>query len=266
MLIVNADDWGRSRTATDNSLTCFRSGRITSVSAMVFMADSARGAKLANDAGVDTGLHANFSEEFNSNGVPPEVRQAQDRIRRFLRSNRYALLLYNPFLRREFALVFRAQWDEFARLFGSPPSRIDGHQHMHLATNLLVQNLLPAGTRVRRSFSFRPGQKSVINRAYRRVVDWRLSRRHRLTDSFFALSSNLEPARLQAIVTLSRAANVELMTHPWNPREFDWLMSPAWLEMAGDVMAAVAADLRPPAPIPSPVVSSSSSKHGHEFC
>jgi hypothetical protein len=55
-----------------------------------------------------------------------------------------------------------------------------------------------------------------------------------LTDFFFALSSNLERAKLQAILALSRTANVELMTHTWNQSEFNWLMSKAYVDTMGD--------------------------------
>jgi len=37
MLIINADNWGRSAVETDAVLTCYQEGRITSVSAMMFM-------------------------------------------------------------------------------------------------------------------------------------------------------------------------------------------------------------------------------------
>jgi predicted glycoside hydrolase/deacetylase ChbG (UPF0249 family) len=37
MLIINADDFGRSTVETDAILGCYKAGRITSVSAMVFM-------------------------------------------------------------------------------------------------------------------------------------------------------------------------------------------------------------------------------------
>jgi predicted glycoside hydrolase/deacetylase ChbG (UPF0249 family) len=47
VLIINADDWGRSPAETDAALDCFSNGRITSVTAMVFMADSKRAADLA---------------------------------------------------------------------------------------------------------------------------------------------------------------------------------------------------------------------------
>ncbi|HET6489004.1 MAG TPA: ChbG/HpnK family deacetylase, partial [Syntrophales bacterium] len=65
MLIVNADDWGRNRVATDRSLELHRNGRITAVSAMVFMEDSERAAELARMNGLDVGLHLNFTTPFN---------------------------------------------------------------------------------------------------------------------------------------------------------------------------------------------------------
>ena len=64
MLIINADDWGRSIMETDATLRCYKVGRVTSVSAMMFMSDSERAAELARENGVDTGLHLNFSEPF----------------------------------------------------------------------------------------------------------------------------------------------------------------------------------------------------------
>ena len=44
---------------------------------------------------------------------------------------------------------------------------------MHLATNVLAQRILPAGFKVRRSFSFQAGEKSSVNRWYRAAVDRR---------------------------------------------------------------------------------------------
>ena len=225
MLIVNADDWGRSKDATDTALACYRRGRISSASAMVFMADSARGAKLANECGIDVGLHINFSESFTDSGVPEQVRRSHERIRRFLTASKYALLFYHPFLRKEFSLVFHAQAQEFLKLFGRTPSHMDGHQHMHLCSNMLLQGIIPEGVRVRRSFSFRPGQKSLANRAYRSWVDRLLRMKHHTTDFFFALPQHLPVARLAPVAKLAGQHSVELMTHPQVSREFDCLMS-----------------------------------------
>jgi len=45
-LIINADDWGCDRGATDRTLDCIMRGTVSSVSAMVFMADSERSAEV----------------------------------------------------------------------------------------------------------------------------------------------------------------------------------------------------------------------------
>jgi len=225
MLIINADDWGRDSVSTDTGLACYRQGRISSTSAMVFMEDSERGADLAATVGIDTGLHINFTQRFNHPGCPQWVVREQDRIRRFLELSKYALLIYNPFLCRAFKSVFNAQLCEFVRIFGRDPSHFDGHQHMHLGSNMLFQRIIPPGVRVRRSFSFRSGEKSAVNRVYRRLVDRRLAQTYQLTESFFALSSNLGAGKLEAMFALAGEANVELMTHTWNQPEYDLLMS-----------------------------------------
>lgn len=225
MLIVNADDLGRDREATDSALACHAQQRITSASAMVFMTDSHRAAELAGAAGLEVGLHLNFSEPFTGADVPGAVREAQNALCRFLKRSRYSLLIYRPSLRDAFQRVYEAQHDEFTRRCQREPSHLDGHQHMHLATNVLFQQLLPAGTRVRRSFSFGPGEKNLANRCYRAAVDRCLARRHRITDYFFSLAHHLAAPRLARVVALARNSNVELMAHPALRPEFDFLLS-----------------------------------------
>jgi chitin disaccharide deacetylase len=225
MLIINADDLGRSKAATDNALSCYARQRITSTSAMVFMEDSERAAQLAEAAGIDVGLHINFSERFTGGSVLEELHDSQERLCRFLRRNKYAHLLYNPFLSEQFRKVFQAQYREFIRLYGRGPSHLDGHQHMHLASNMLVEGIIPRGTKVRRSFSFWPGEKSFANRLYRAGVDRWLGRRHRLTDFFFALSQHSDLTRLERVIGLAEDATVELMAHPQLRQEYDLLMS-----------------------------------------
>src|SRR5262245_3873622 len=98
MLIINADDWGRSVTETDAALKCHREGRVTSASAMVFMEDSERAAELARENTLDIGLHLNLSEGLKSIQCPTRLLDYHHRIAHFLRRNRYSQLLYNPFL------------------------------------------------------------------------------------------------------------------------------------------------------------------------
>jgi hypothetical protein len=214
MLIINADDWGRSRMETDAALQCFQHGAITRVSAMVFMEDSERAADVAKSCGVDVGLHLNLTEAFVT-GVPSSaVIDAHSRTSRFLKSSKYAQLLYHPLLREAFQRTYQAQAAEFLRLYGKAPSHIDGHHHMHLCTNMLADAIIPMGHRVRRNFSFKSGEKGWLNRAFRRASDWWLSRNYRLTDYFFALSQHLSVAALDRVTSLSKTSSVELMTHP----------------------------------------------------
>src|SRR5438045_1263834 len=102
MLIINADDWGRSMPETDAALRCYNRGRITSVSAMVFMDDSERAAELAKENELDVGLHLNFTDKFTANQYPGTLGSYHSKIVRFLRGNKYAQLLYSPFLWIEF--------------------------------------------------------------------------------------------------------------------------------------------------------------------
>lgn len=224
MLIVNADDWGRCVAETDAALQCFKQGRVTSVSAMVFMADSERAAQLSRTNEVDVGLHLNFAEQFTAQNAQSPLLEAQARLIGFLMGSRYAQLLYNPLLRRQFTCSCQAQFREFERLYGKQPSHIDGHHHMHLCANMLFASSLPRGSKLRRNFSFWPGEKSAVNRAYRAAVDFWLGRRHRLTDYFFDLTQSIHEKKMPRVAALAKSFNVELMTHPRLELEFDYLM------------------------------------------
>jgi predicted glycoside hydrolase/deacetylase ChbG (UPF0249 family) len=70
LLIVNADDVGHDRAATDATLECVEAGRITSVSAMVHMEDSRRASEILGPADVGIGLHLNVSEGFTDPQPP----------------------------------------------------------------------------------------------------------------------------------------------------------------------------------------------------
>jgi hypothetical protein len=222
-LIVNADDWGRDLQNTERTLECVVRGTVSSVSAMVFMEDSERAATIARDRRIDTGLHLNFTTPFSAPGAPARLIEHQSRIARYLRRHRLAQVVFHPGLTSSFKCVLAAQIDEFIRLYGTEPGRIDGHHHMHLCANVLLGKLLPKGTIVRRSFSFRPGDKSYGNLLYRGIVDSTLRKRHCLADYFFSLPP-LEPQeRLERILALSHKFVVEVETHPVNEVEYQFL-------------------------------------------
>jgi chitin disaccharide deacetylase len=222
-LIINADDWGRDVHTTNCIFDCIRCGSVSSTSAMVFMPDSARAAAIALAESIDAGLHLNLTTPFAASSLPAVLQRHHERVVRFLTSNRLARLFYHPGLTQSFHYVVAAQLEEFCRLYGSGPRRVDGHHHMHLAANVLLSNLLPGGTIARRNFSFQAGEKSLANRAFRKATDAILAKRHRLPDYFFALVP-LEPAeRLEHIVELSKNTVVEVETHPSNAAEYRFL-------------------------------------------
>ena len=223
-LIVNADDWGRNHETTERIYECVLRGRVSSVSAMVFMEDSDRAATVARERAIDAGLHLNLTTVFSASRCSSSLAQRQQELAKHLRRHRLSQVMFHPALTRSFEYVVSAQLDEFARLYGALPERIDGHHHMHLCSNVLLGKLLPAGTMVRRNFSFQPGEKSLYNRLYRRIVDRKLARRHRLTDYFFSLAPLDPPGRLQRIFSLARQSVVEVETHPVNADEYGFLI------------------------------------------
>jgi hypothetical protein len=164
--------------------------------------------------------------------------ERQRRIAAYLRRHRLAQLVFNPALVKSFEYVVAAQIDEFHRLYGADPTRLDGHHHMHLCANVLLQGLLPPGALVRRNFSFQPGEKGIVNRSYRRFVDGWLIRRHRLADYFFSLAPLEPPGRLQRIFSLARQHVIELETHPIQPDEYQFLAAGRIFRWTADVTIA----------------------------
>lgn len=225
MLVINADDWGRDSRTTNRILDCVKCGAVSAVSAMVFMEDSERAAIIARDANIAAGLHLNFTTGFTGSSPAAALVDHHARVSRYLLQSSFAAVMFHPGLSNSFEYLVRTQCDEFAKLYGKMPDRFDGHHHMHLCANVLLQNLLPSGAMVRRSFSFRPGEKPVWNRAWRRLIDAKLKRRHCVADFFFSIAP-LEPRqRLEAIFTLAADSFVELETHPVAPDEHEYLTS-----------------------------------------
>ena len=236
-LIINADDWGKDLATTDRILECFSRRVISSASGMVFMEDSERAADLAREKRVDIGLHLNLTEAFSGHNVPAKLQEHHGRVGRFLRRSRFSQIVYHPGLAASFEFVTKAQLDEFQRIYGEAPRRIDGHHHMHLSENVLRGKLLPAGTLVRRNFSFTGGEKSWFNRQYRKFVDARLLRRHQLADFLFSIVP-MQTERLQRIISLARTSLVELETHPGKIEELAFLTSPAMAGLLGGLPIA----------------------------
>jgi chitin disaccharide deacetylase len=237
-LVVNADDWGRDPLTTERILECSERGAVSSVSAMVFMEDSERAAAVARKKGIEAGLHLNFTTQFSAANCPAGLRERQQGVGHHLLRHRFAQIVFHPGLTRSFEYLVAAQIDEFRRIYGVEPVRLDGHHHMHLCANVVLQRLLPPGTMVRRNFSFEQGEKGLANRLYRKALDLTLTRRHLMTDFFFSLAP-LEPAdRLERIYSLARQFVVELETHPVQPEEYRYLVGGEIYRQIGDARIA----------------------------
>lgn len=238
LLIVNADDWGRDTRTTDRMLVCLLRQSVSSVSAMVFMEDTDRAAQLASEHRIDAGLHLNLSLAFSSSVCPLNLKEQQRKLIVYLTRHPLARVFYNPWLARTFEYVVKAQLEEFGRIFGRLPQRIDGHHHLHLCANVQKGKLLPEGTLVRRNFSFLPGEKNLLNRFYRKTVDKRLAGRHRIVDYLFPLAPLVPTGRLERIGMLAKKNVVEVETHPVNSDEYRFLTGDGVVQWARETPIA----------------------------
>lgn len=231
MLIITADDYGRNVRATDCILECIHNRRTTSASAMVFMEDSERAATLACQANLEVGLHLNLSEAFSGAALDDNIRRQHTLIVRYLNRHRCAHLFFNPFLVKAFRDVVQSQWTEFIRLYGRPPDFVNGHHHMHLSANVLIQCLLPAGSKMRGPFTFKAGEKSRLNRWYRSRVARNLRRTFFTPDYLYSIEPITDTTRLQMIARESFDKNVELEVHPEHFDQHQFLLSPDFLTL-----------------------------------
>lgn len=226
MLISNADDFGINETATSNILKCYEKHIVMAASAMVFMKASEEAARASRGSGLDVGLHLNLTSPFTGGKIPEDLAEHQARLNSFLRRNKYNLVLYNPYLTKSFHETVGHQYHEFLRLYGSPPSHIDGHHHMHLSTNILLSRLLPKAPVIRRNFSFTIQEKGIFSKLYRMLTDGILSTQHRVVGSFFSIEPFENIPRLSRIIELAQTSDVELMSHPERPGELSFMTGP----------------------------------------
>lgn len=231
LLIVNADGFGRIQAATDAITECFHGRGITSATAMVWMEDSRRAAELARTYGLPIGLHLNLTEPFTDPDTPSSVRDRQAGLISYFRS--IARWAFNPVLHRAVALAIRDQLDEFQHLYGGEPSHVDGHHHVEFTPHVLLARTLPRTIKLRRTYTFPRGEKSIANRVFREAMHIALARRHPTTRYFFSirqLCPELGGRDLDAKLDLARRVPVEVMCHPEWDDERRLLNSSDWLD------------------------------------
>jgi chitin disaccharide deacetylase len=232
LLIVNADDWGIEDRATDAIARCVEAGRVTSISAMVWMRDAERAARLARERGIPAGLHFNLIEPYVTKRC-----ERQERVAAWFGASRRRRWLPAVGLRRDIRYAVEDQLEGFREHYGTEPTHIDGHQHFHLNPTVLAA--LPKGQPVRASFTFEAREKSWLNRAARAVTNQVVQRRFGSTRWFFDIAG-LQPGQLE----VARSGAVEVMCHPGREEEERLLLSDEWAEAVGGLELGSFADLR----------------------
>jgi chitin disaccharide deacetylase len=243
LLVINADDWGAHAATTDAILHCFRAGRVSSATAMVFMEDSARAAAIGRRVGMPIGLHLNLTQPFAAAAVPEAVRASQQRLARHFRHIRLMRCVYDPRIRGYVERCIADQLEAFEAAYGSAPTHLDGHNHVHVCPNVLLSRTASRVRAARTTHSRSARTPAAAVRALRRRV---IRRRFLSTDHLFAISA-VHPALggrgLEPMLELARRGSVELMVHPSRAEEYDVLMSDSWRRAIATVPLGSFADL-----------------------
>jgi predicted glycoside hydrolase/deacetylase ChbG (UPF0249 family) len=231
LLIVNADDFGHDESATDLTIECFRQGAITSATAMVHMQDSERAADRAREAGLPTGLHINFTEEFTGAAIPDAVRRRQAEACSTMNSHLgIRRWTYDPRIQGLIGSAIKDQLERYETLFGGPPTHVDGHNHVHVCPNVAVVKDIARFKRRNALWSW-PNVHTLGARArsLRRIA----TAPHALTTRFFFDISRLpteDPGKLAGELSRARTASVEVMAHPAFDHERRALQGTVWAE------------------------------------
>ncbi|HEX6459521.1 MAG TPA: ChbG/HpnK family deacetylase [Thermoleophilaceae bacterium] len=245
LLIVNADDWGGYPEMTDAAHRCFQAGAVTSATAMVYMRDSERAADIALYCGIPIGLHLNLTRPFSDPATPPDVRSRQHELSARFRRRQLRRWTYDPRLRGLFEHVIFDQLERFHELYGRPPDHIDGHEHAHLAFNVIFSRALEKGT------AFRGGGPvgGSLARQVRRMI---LRQRFRTPDLLLAFECLLRRwDSISVDLSIARHSVLEVSSHPGWTDSYARLMSPEWADALAGHRLGSFADLAAPNDAPA---------------
>jgi predicted glycoside hydrolase/deacetylase ChbG (UPF0249 family) len=131
VLIVNADDFGRSVGINRGVIRCHEEGIVTSASLMVRWPEAEDAAAWARRTSLSVGLHLDLGDW--------EWREGEWHIR-------YEVVDMEDL--DAIAAEIERQLERFERLIGRPPTHLDTHQHVHLKYPPVLQALGPAGQRL----------------------------------------------------------------------------------------------------------------------
>jgi predicted glycoside hydrolase/deacetylase ChbG (UPF0249 family) len=243
LLIVNADDLGWNREATDLTLECFGDGLISSTTVLLHMADSRRAAELALESGIPTGLHLNLTDPLDGLEVPGPVRDRHAAACRLFADGhlRMRSWTYDPRIETVVVDAIRDQLEGFRAAFGRAPTHVDGHNHVQVCPNVVRATPL-RGYKLRNALWAWPSTRTAMGllRAARR----RLTAFNHLTPRYFFDIAELESGgSIGERVDRSRSSSVEMMCHPGFGHELRTLTSAAWKDAIADLPVGSYLDL-----------------------
>jgi len=129
MLIINADDLGYSHHRDAGIFAAYENGYISSASLLVNGTTSKEAAKQARELGMSVGLHLNLSEGYPLADVP----SIQDSDGNMHYKMKFWNLEKTPDVLEDIVTETKAQLEQYKEWMGTYPTRIDGHQHVHIA-------------------------------------------------------------------------------------------------------------------------------------
>ncbi len=232
LLIVNADDFGWNRDATDRTVECFAAGQITSTTALVNMEDSERAAELGREHGFPIGLHLNLTDPFTGAAVDRGERERQAAACRIFGDGglRLRSWTYDPRIAGLVEGAIRDQVERFRALFGQEPTHVDGHNHVQVCPNVVRARAL-RGFKLRNALWAWPSDRGAMARA--RAARRGLSARRFLSPRYFfdiAQLHRLPAAEAAAKLDRARGSSVEVMCHPGFGHELEALRAPSWAQ------------------------------------
>lgn len=231
LLIVNADDLGRTPGINAGIFAAHDRGLVTSATLMVGCPAAAAAARgTAVRPGLGIGLHVQLT-----GGVPtlppekvPSLVDAEGRLPRWPED----LGAADP---GEILAEVRSQLDRFRALTGQPPSHLDSHHHSHRLPAVLAALVTIArelGVPVRNAS---PEVGEALRRAGVATTD-------RFDESFYGDGATLEA--LLAILAGLGPGTTEVMCHPANPDEELWSGSTYVAERERELAALTAPEVR----------------------
>jgi chitin disaccharide deacetylase len=205
-LIVNADDFGRTRGVNAGILRAHLEGIVTSGTAMVLEPAAAEGFREASSRGprLDLGLHVVLTgggPSASAGGSLPTLAPGG----RFVRNAEALPERIEP---GEIRLEIAAQVAAFERLAGRPPSHLDSHHHAALHPAIAPEFEGAAARLGVPARASSPAARESLRRNGVRTPDF-------FEDGFFGAAATRE--KLRAILEALPGGTSELMCHPAVP-------------------------------------------------